>query len=351
MSISRKRRLLVAGLLLALVLLVVWVLSRDQAHRPVSVREATRNPGEDTSAVLPDTGVGDLPPDGLHALELPPSFVETATASGYPLMSNPRKWIFARTQAQTIEETAADMGNGWAVVLLTCTSDTIWPAGAMGYYAEFISRHMSILRLIGEGRRQPDYVSKLMHDVIADCMAEYETMRPKYEESLRQDWPGMSDHDPYYDANFRYEHPGWEFQRMHVAVYCAFYVLANIDRPAPGVLAQWLALDRSPRCASQEFEVWLINEFCQGNPLNTPEERHLGEILTSVEIPRQFVETSDWRSPVDVGDRLLAPMGVETSDVAKLRVLRLPHRPPRALSVTLQDEIIEAFVRCYAGPR
>ena len=109
-----------------------------------------------------------------------PSTVEDLLEKGYPLMMPSRRMMVQQTAERTIEEVVADLGNfmtmGYGSVMHT---QRLYPTMRMGSWAPRVTLHAKTLRLIEQGREQPQRVAPLLRRAIEEHLELYDVAGPK----------------------------------------------------------------------------------------------------------------------------------------------------------------------------
>lgn len=363
-----SHRLYLYGLALVAMLLAVgnFVLFRRTRPEPLRLakqdgRPATSHPGRGPdgpsagtrpaeaqgSRVAPD--LSDL--DDVLDIRPPRGTMGDLTAKGFPVMSNPRRAAYVQTARQTTAEVVADLGNEMTLTYCSGHIDAQYGVHQIGRYWLYIPRHIKVLRLIEEGRRKPEAVSKLLREAIARCVADYDRARKAWDKDWRRFWakqrgnPVTGDADEYYNRHRRYEDPLLEFPRLHHAAYSAFYILADMGKLDPTLLAEWIRPKKPWRFDCYDMNVWLIDCYFRQTPgQSAAEVSHLA-LLGGVEIGGKRIQHSRWNAAWDIHHFLLAARGVNTSDIQTISVLNLPRSLPPALDKATKHKLIESFLK------
>jgi hypothetical protein len=266
-------------------------------------------------------------------------------------MSNPRRACYTQTAAQSTPEVVEDLGNimisGYCALDIDIDPDT----GEIERYYRLISRYIKVMRLIEEGRADPEKMAPLLVKAVRDSIVDYD----KVWKARNVEWhkwttdqipgPGTGDKDEYYNAHRRYESPILEFERLHNVAYCALYILTNIGRPSPKIMAQWIAKAKHHQYRCVDMDVWLIDAYFDQAPAEgaTAKAKHLA-LINDVNIAGGTVKQSAWDALWDVHDPLLRAKKVDLTDIKTIEVLQVPVALPEALATEVKGQIIANFL-------
>jgi hypothetical protein len=349
-----------AGILAAVAVIICAILFfRGPAPRPapsgaaVAVRRTPATRQEDRTsdhppATKPSVASQEHSPDAnpLEGLAVPASTAEQLAAKGLPLMSPPRKKAYLQTVHQSTEEVVADLGNFFT---LSNSGDrnVQHPLGDMARWSALIPTNVKVLRLIEEGRQNPDAVAPLLRAALAECLANYDRARDVRVARLKQYQRGeipnpvLSEDDPQYERTKKYQDPFYEFDRLHYVMYASLYVLANIDRLGDSgqLLGDWLARKKPDKCECKPMDAWLVDQYFRtaGGP---GAERHR-DITKQAQIAGRSKKAAAWNAPWSLEDPMILATGVNMADVKTLDVLDLPPQLP--LDEEATDQVLSNF--------
>lgn len=259
------------------------------------------------------------------------------------MMTNPRRASLEMVmKSQTTSELIKDMGNSF-IYQYSRIDDTLG-VGLDGYTS--LSHSPLVIRLIQEGRSNPDQVTKLLEDEISAILNEYESVRlgaDVEEENMRLRLKPpvvVSSIDPYYQAHHRYENPFNEINRMNLSLNTAFFVLANIDGlNNMELFEEWHKQQKTSGAGGRDMEAWFIDQLISQSDLPSSNEyvqKHL-QLVHGKSWHDNKVNVSEWNAPWDVHHPLLAETRVNTKDIPTITVLTIPS------SLDMDDDKIEAI--------
>jgi len=309
---------------------------------------------QDERAVTERVPSVDAPEMPMKDLDLPAArtTVQDLMDKGFPLMENPRKAAYTQTAQQSTPEVVSDLGNQMTIGF--CSLDINidpMPCDLARYYRA-ISRHIKVMRLIEEGRQNPDMVSQLLRDAIRDCMSAYnEVCRARDVEWVKWttgQWgpSGTGTDDEYYNTHRKYKDAVLEFERLHNVVYSSFYILANIGRLDGQLLAEWIQKEKHPQYVCTDMDVFLVDCYYKQVPDSSEAVKKHAALTEGFNISGEKVRQSAWNALWDVHHFLLAAKKVNLSDIKTIEVIKIPVRLPEALDAKTKDEIIKNFMTC-----
>ena len=309
---------------------------------------------QDERAVTERVPSVDAPEMPMKDLDLPAArtTVQDLMDKGFPLMENPRKAAYTQTAQQSTPEVVSDLGNQMTIGF--CSLDINidpMPCDLARYYRA-ISRHIKVMRLIEEGRQNPDMVSQLLRDAIRDCMSAYnEVCRARDVEWVKWttgQWgpSGTGTDDEYYNTHRKYKDAVLEFERLHNVVYSSFYILANIGRLDGQLLAEWIQKEKHPQYVCTDMDVFLVDCYYKQVPDSSEAVKKHAALTEGFNISGEKVRQSAWNALWDVHHPLLAAKKVNLSDIKTIEVIKIPVRLPEALDAKTKDETIKNFMTC-----
>lgn len=237
-----------------------------------------------------------------------------------PIRAAEIEWV----GGQTIESLAADLGN--AVIQSHRLSSDPVPS-LIGYWHNAITRSPVALRLIEEGASHPDEVTRLLLHEANLAINEY----PRARENLNNRVPqSTSLRDEHYRQTHRYQDAAIEWNRLHLEMYGAFYVIANLGRlkdDAKPTLASFLKLPLTNSYDCLDLKVWLIDAYFHQAKLEKSAfgERHR-ELVGSTDLFGPKVLRSRWNVPGVQDQSPLVATTVDALDLPTIEVLALPNR-------------------------
>jgi len=332
--------------------------TRNKDHRGLADSEERRFRQEQKQGqVQPqhETGVTERVP-AVNALEVPTNdlnlpvprtTVQDLMDKGFPLMENPRKAAYTQTAQQSTPEVVSDLGNQMTIGF--CSLDINidpMPCDLARYYRA-ISRHIKIMRLIEEGRQNPDMVSQLLRDAIRECMSVYNEVW----QARNVEWPRLvrgqvvgsgrtGDNDEYYNTHRRYQSAVVEFDRLHKVAYSALYILANIGRLDGQLLAEWIQKEKHPQHVCTDMDVFLVDCYYKQVPDSSEAAKKHAALTEGFNISGEKVRQSAWNALWDVHHFLLAAKKVNLSDIKTIEVIKIPVSLPEGLDEKTKDQII-----------
>lgn len=276
--------------------------------------------------------------------------VEDLKRKGFPVMSNPRKLVYTQTAAQSIPEVVADLGN--VVTRNLCHRNTDMGAGGSEIllYRLIIPGNIKVLRLVEEGRKDPDTVTRLLSDAMRDCVSDHDKVLqvwevefPKWARGERAG-PFTGEGDEHYNQHRRYEDSILEYPRIHNVFYSASYILANIGRVNTQLLAEWIQKEKPWRYRCVDMDIWLIDRYFA--QLSSEDSIHAGKhavLKQGTDISGSRVSMSKWNAIWDIHEPLLAARRVNLSDIQTIEVLEIPMQLP-IKDEQLKQRMIENFL-------
>ena len=172
------------------------------------------------------------------------------TAKGFPRMSNPRKFCYTQTAAQSTAEVVADLGNHPVMelcYLMQGGGNISMPNQILHCHCK-VMPNIKVIRLIEEGRNDPATVSSLLEDAIRQCLTDYDKDLQGWNEARArgEGFFGGGDNDEYYNKHRKYECPQMEFRRINHVANMSLYILANIGQLDADLLAEWIQKKKPP---------------------------------------------------------------------------------------------------------
>ena len=206
----------------------------------------------------------------------------------------------------------------------------LWDDPAVNYRLKDIgrwqsmSRHLKLLQIIEEGRREPKQMVTLLEAEIARSL-----------DGLEQVQSGCMS----VMASML------EYDRRHKSAYAAFYVLANIgERMSPSLLAKWIEVKRPPMADAKDMHIWLIHQYFQQAKAHYPTEAGKHDALAANMGLSSDVRTITRRNGSwDVDNPLIKAKDVDVSGIPTIEVLSIPPRALKADAAT-KDAIIANFL-------
>ena len=289
---------------------------------------------------------------GLHELDdaSSPSTFEDLMRKGFPIMPPARRAAYFQTKDQSIPEVVADLGNIITIGYCVIDQNVVTVGGSdILRWRTAIPQHIKVIRLIEEGRRDPDAVSSLLYEAIRNCISDYDEVRQardiEFVKIVRRELPHgvIGDNDEYYAEHRKYERPGAEFERLNNVIYSAFYILANINKQEPKLLTEWIEKKQHPQYHCTDMMVWLIDCHFRENAseASVHASRH-AELTQGNNISGSRVPRSVWNAGWDIHNPLLKARQVNTSDIQTIEVLAIPQAIP--IEDELKAEIIQNFL-------
>jgi len=332
--------------------------TRNKDHRGLADSEERRFRQEQKQGqVQPqhETGVTERVP-AVNALEVPTNdlnlpvprtTVQDLMDKGFPLMSNPRKDAYTQTAQQSTAEVVADLGNEMTIGYCALDIDLVGDPWDIARYYRAISRHIKVMRLIEEGRQNPDMVSQLLRDAIRECMSVYNEVW----QARNVEWPRLvrgqvvgsgrtGDNDEYYNTHRRYQSAVVEFDRLHKVAYSALYILANIGRLDGQLLAEWIQKEKHPQHVCTDMDVFLVDCYYKQVPDSSEAAKKHAALTEGFNISGEKVRQSAWNALWDVHHFLLAAKKVNLSDIKTIEVIKIPVSLPEGLDEKTKDQII-----------
>jgi hypothetical protein len=314
-------------------------------------KQSQDQPQDETAVTerVPAVNASTMPVDDLN-LPVPRTTVQDLMDKGFPLMENPRKAAYTQTVQQNTAEVVADLGNQMTIGF--CSLDiNIEPMPCdLARYYRAISRHIKVMRLIEEGRQNPDMVSQLLRDAIRDCMSAYnEVWRARNVEWVKWttgQWgpSGTGTDDEYYNTHRKYKDAVLEFERLHNVVYSSFYILANIGQQDPKLLAEWIQKEKHPQYVCRDMDVFLVDCYYKQVPDSSGAAKKHAGLMEGFNISGEKVRESAWNALWDVHHPLLAAKKVNLSDIKTIEVIKIPVSLPEGLDEKTKDQIIKNFL-------
>jgi hypothetical protein len=362
MNKPRRKTLLAAGGALMLIGAVISV--RLLLLRPEASGESARRPANaptadiDRARVIPRDGpsppriAGPYPRDADRVRRQDLGTTLELALKGFPPMMPFRRLILEQTEAQSRAEVAADMANQLFTMMasqMAGFTNNIIDMRELRYYHDTITPNIKVMRLIEEGRRDPEDVLALLSREIQACIDEYGQARERWRiwsASLQPSF-GTSRMDAYYAEHRRYEDPWTEFTRIHDMANSALYVLANIDRLSPELLAAWVGMDRQAGFRSLDMDVWFVDRYFQQSDSESQAARNHWIVRGGRTISGATVRLSTWDAPYDTRQPLLALRGVNLSGMRTIEVLDIPLTLPEDLDARRKEAMLRNFVESF----
>jgi hypothetical protein len=359
-----KRVSLLVGTVLVLLAVAVFFLIGPEGSQAPSVRPQEPSPAPREAQASATTDEPDLagPLDlKLRPSELPATRQRTTNedlvAKGFPLMSNPRKAAYTDTAEQNTQEVVADLGHPMVITFCRQNQNTAQNWSNLAYWSGTIPPNIKVVRLIEEGRKNPDYVAGLLRKSVTACIQSYD----HYRQARDDEWaavragdrpdPMTREDDVYYKEHRTFEDAIVEFIRLNTVVYFDFYTLANIGQLGPPrLLGEWIEKEKPWAYQATDLDVWLIDcYFKQTASQAAPEQsvfaaKHAA-LVGDAKISGSRVVESRWNAPWDIHDWMLGAKNVNLSDIETIDVLEIPQSIP--LDDDVKKQIIENF-REYA---
>ena len=266
-------------------------------------------------------GAGDI--DELHMIRDEAASIGTAAdvaRKRFPVISNPRGAELERVAEQSIEETIADLGDPMSRIYSSIQSGIgDGPPWRMGGYRG-IPHQVHVLRVIEEGRADPQKVAELLRRELKVAASRYLKQKSEvnnlFTARMRAIEGGeQASHVPPKMPTKTYGHAG----------YSALYCLANIGelRP-PAVLTGWLERPGKP-ADPWDIDIWLIDQyFRQASVADTPAAARHAELSAGLKLDDGRIRQSRWNAMWSVHDITLQMKDVDVSDIATIEVLSLP---------------------------
>jgi len=154
--------------------------------------------------------------------------------------------------------------------------------------------------------------------------------------------PAITENDPYYAENARYEDPTFELQRLHRTIVSSFYILANINESIDGrLLARWVKKPQVPGYACPGMDVWLIDCYFAQQTASPQRDRHQ-QAFGRTGVVRREIPVSTWQSSWSLRDPVAGATGADLSDMKTISVLAVPET--MQLPPSTRFRIIQNFV-------
>jgi len=251
------------------------------------------------------------------------STAEDILMRGLPLMPNPRKEAIEFTASKSLEQVADNLGN--IGIMELCRNGNVWGvASGISFWATALPPNTMVLRLIEEGRREPDRVAAVLETAITKKIAHLAEIR-KNQPSARaaSDKAGYEMHADALSTQF--------------SIAGAFFALANIGRlDNPGLLDRWLVAQKPEGYRTWEMETWLIDCYFRSPKRRSNSHAASHVIMTKDRAlvgPKRLFST--WNQPWDVNDPMLIATRVNTKDIQTIEVLSVPMEYPFAFRETV----------------
>ena len=323
-----------------------WLLGRQvppDEGRSAPAQTSSRHALEQASTELATTGeIGRLdsspaPPgiediidiDGIVEQERI-STAEDLVRKGLPLIPTWRKEIIESVANMSLEGVANDLDN--TPVRELCRNQNVSGSGSgMLFWASALPPNMMILRLIEEGREDPDRVCDVLEEVIARKIEQLAEICEKEK------------NPPYYRP--------WESEPTQFAITAAFYVLANIDRlNNPALLERWFVAPQPLGLELGSMKYWFIDYYFRlTDAAGSPHAAAHLAIANGRVVAGPRLVLSKWDQPWDVNDPMLALAGVNVRDLKTIEVLTIPAERPFTLDQSIRiKENFDEHVRQLA---
>lgn len=355
MRSKRLGRWVLAGLGICCVLLVLlWLMgsgNAPQGQRPVAVTKAQALPrlsatSRPVAVAMPDQSLMDLP--GVDKVNDYAATTQGLTSKGFPLMSGPRREVVEATASLTIEETVMDLGDLYTLGLSNIYRDGEYGVDNIRRW-QGMTRHVKLLRVIEEGRRDPERISTLLTAEIARSLDSLEQVEDDaiFEmgaAALGKPGAVLTKNDEFYRREHRYEYAVFERSRRYESAYAAFYALANMRTlRCPSLLAKWIEVRRPRTMNARDMHVWLIHQyFQQGGAEYQPEASKHKALAVDPGLSSGTTRRTRWNGSWDVGNPLLKARRVNVSGIPTISVLRIPRS--LKLDGKTKDAIIANFL-------
>ena len=307
-------------------------------HLPATVSRARE--GEGASDASEATGGAALADDAgaledleeIRALATGMSTSADLARKGLPAISNPRRAELEETASQSIEEVIADLGN-----LMTIAYNSTYSGHHalrnydLGSYRG-ISSFMKVLRVIEEGRADPQRVSALLRtelDLTIRLFREAGIAAHNARAAKALGGPPLDVHSDFYNTHRREEDGEKELGRLTYFGYCTLYVLADIDQLRPAeLLARWVDRDRqSLVMLPGDMDIWLIDQyFKQSGVAGAAAAARHADLTADLALDGGRVARSRWNAPWSIHDNMVVARGVDVSDIPTIEVLDIPNK-------------------------
>ena len=339
-----------AALVVALVLVWDWPAGhrREDVNGPPtshagdrSSTEASLTPSDEIAedageaaedgVAVGEAALADL--DDIRAAALNMSTGADLERKGFPVISPARGAELEQTSAQSIEEVIADLGNLMAIGLNSTYSGhtMLWPQDLRSFRG--ISSFMKVLRVIEEGRADPQRVSALLRNELEITIKlNFEAELASNNEDFHKE-RGTVPQDvfsDYYKAHRRYEDGERESGRVRYAGYCILYALANIDQLGPAdLIARWVDRRRLSIELPWDMDIWLIDQyFKRPDVAGTAAAARHAELTAGFNLDGGRIRQSRWSAAWDVHGMLISARNVDVSDIPTIEVLAIPRERP-----------------------
>jgi hypothetical protein len=267
-------------------------------------------------------------------------------------MTRPRRALVEATSSQSIEEAVKDLGDLYSIGLSNIhTEGSCYFPKDLGHW-QAMTRHVKLLRVVEEGRREPKKIAALLNSEINRSMDGFEQMEGQAAFALAMlvtdkstvTAGSVSEKDEFYRREHRYENPLLEYQRRIEAAYAAFYALANIgELDSPCLLAKWIELRHPPMTNAKDMHIWLIHQYFQQAGARHSAEAIKHDALTSnMSLSSGSCTRSRWNALWDVDDPLLKAKKIDVSGIATINVLAIPQELDG--NDTTKDAVIANFL-------
>ena len=321
-----RRWLLIVATLVVLGIAVgtmSWWLPREQVHS-----RGGQSTLEHVPSPLPTSNVIEEADESISGPESPiiidsvveeererASTVEDLIRRGLPPSPNHRKEAIEWTANRSLEGVAHTLDD--AIIMNTCRSKNVLGIeSGMVFWASSLPQNVLVLRLIEEGREDPDRVVSILKRELTRRIEQLETGNQSLEHATeRKRYIGYAGGDPWF------------------AIAGAFYVLANIDidclnDPAVlGLLARWIVPPEPS--GPTPMKMWLVDHcFRSTDASSSPHAAaHLAIVGDrTMKGPKKTV--SKWSAAWGRNDPLIRMLGVDASDLETIEVLNIPTKHP-----------------------
>jgi len=258
----------------------------------------------------------------------PVGHAEDLVRKGFPIISNPRSEAFGQVANKSLPDLAAGMGD-IAHRELTRQGDVL---AGMGQWAATMPNSLYVLRLIEEGRREPDQVAKILSRQIDVELDQLDAFLKQYSrDDIAKSGRGSADTHPaeeaYHEKYHRYQKRSLELSRMVRVITYAFYVAININKDDnPEQLRRWIAVDRREGWGSFDMDIWLVDRYVQHGSLRDTRvaARWRERLADRVVSTDQMIKKSVWNALWSIDDPLVLAKHIDTGDVRVIDVAQVP---------------------------
>ena len=300
-----KKRLLIVVVLVVLGVGVGsvswWLVGRqgrphnDQntLEQPSTEAAATGESGKlDTRPLAPGTeDIGEIVEQGVKM---------TSTAEDVPRIDPVRKELIDSVARMSLEEVADNLDDRYTDLSGTSFEGYRRHMGSANFWPESLPANIMVLRLIEEGRQDPDRVCAMLEKSLARKIDEmWEKHEQRYDEVVAREF----------------------------AVAAGFYVLANIDRlNDPVLLERWFAAPRRPSSATLSgLQLWFIDCYFRSPKMaSSPYAAIHRAVPKKAPLPNERHMRPKWDQPWEVGPTWRAQSSAHAGDPNGIEVLTIP---------------------------